>query len=263
MITEGTARTSRQLLREDAGIDSSSAATLRVKRGNCTAQSCSRLAARSDVRIPFGRIVAFSALAFSLFSGASLANTEIVKGIVIKVRDGDTVQLLTYAGRRIEVRLNAIDAPEKASESMPGQPHAERARAHLSQLAAKRRATLSQTTMDRYGRHVGLLSVESAQGRVDAGLWQIQSGMAWVHTRYLGELPVKLRQSYLDAEGQARSERRGLWRDRKSIPPWEWRQRHRQSSPKIWEGTFVALARDGRANPIRDQKMGLCSDSPS
>ena len=253
----------RQRFRGGAGGHSSSPTAQRAPGETHNAQSCARLAEQSGVRIPLVRIVALLVLALSLCPDTSLARTEIIKGIVIKVRDGDTVQLLTYEGRRIEVRLNAIDAPEKASESAPGQPYAESARLHLSQLAAKRRATLARTTMDRYGRHVGLLSVQTAAGPVDAGLWQIQFGMAWVHTRYLGELPVKLRQSYLDAEGQARSERHGLWRDRKSIPPWEWRQRYRQSSHKTWDGTFVVLARDGRANPIRDREVGPGSDSPS
>lgn len=152
-----------------------------------------------------------------------------IKGIVIKVRDGDTVQMLTDAGERIEVRLNAVDAPEKAHGGTRGQPHAERSRLNLAQLAARRRATLLRTTMDRYGRHVGLLALDTAQGEVDAGWWQVRSGYAWTYERYFDEIPTTMRLRYREAQSQARTERRGLWADARPIPPWDWRRR--QSAP--------------------------------
>lgn len=154
------------------------------------------------------------------------ALAETLRGTVTRVRDGDTLVLRTDAGKRIEVRLNAIDAPEKGGGGVPGQAYAERARAHLESLALRRRASLAAGTTDRYGRRVGVLTVQTPQGEIDAGLWQIRSGMAWVYMRYLDELAPELRSLYRDAESLARKERRGLWRDRSPLPPWEWRVRH-------------------------------------
>lgn len=154
---------------------------------------------------------------------------QAIPGLVVKVRDGDTVQMLTDDGRRIEVRLNAIDAPEKAHGRMRGQPNAERSRINLAQFAARKRATLLHTTMDRYGRHVGLLAVETAQGAIDAGWWQVQSGYAWVYERYIEEIPPRLRLRYREAQVQAREERLGLWADARPVAPWDWRRR--QASP--------------------------------
>lgn len=148
-----------------------------------------------------------------------------ISGVVTKVRDGDTLQLLTDAGARIEVRLNAIDAPEKAHGSVRGQPYAERSRLNLAQLAVRRRATLRHTTMDRYGRHVGVLTLDTDRGEIDAGWWQVQSGYAWAYERYLNELPARLRVRYREAQAQARGERRGLWADPRAVAPWEWRKR--------------------------------------
>jgi endonuclease YncB( thermonuclease family) len=153
------------------------------------------------------------------------AQTTLISGIVVKVRDGDTVQMLTDSGQRIEVRLNAIDAPEKAGGTSRGQPHAERARIHLAQLVLRRRATLHRTTMDRYGRHVGMLAIDTSEGKVDAGWWQLRSGFAWVYLRYLEEIPLRLRSTYRDAEAHARAQRLGLWSDARPVPPWEWRRR--------------------------------------
>ena len=170
-------------------------------------------------------------LAALLFASATSYGGEIQHGTVVKIRDGDTLQLETETGRRIEVRLNAIDAPERSSENMRSQPFAQSARIHLAQLTARRRATLQHHTMDRYGRYVGVLHVQTPDGLVDAGLWQVEAGMAWVHTRYLPELPVRLRQRYRDAEHLARTERRGLWHDPNPIAPWDWRQRHQRPAP--------------------------------
>jgi len=176
------------------------------------------------------RLLLVAAFGLLIVSAASWGAATL-HGVVVRVRDGDTLQLQTDAGRRIEVRLNAIDAPERASEGAPSQPFAQSARMHLARLAARRRATFQHHTMDRYGRHVGVLSVETPDGIVDAGLWQVQAGMAWVYMRYLAELPPKLRQRYRDAEHLARTERRGLWHDAHPIPPWEWRQRSQRLKP--------------------------------
>lgn len=165
---------------------------------------------------------------------AARSQPTAISGTILKVRDGDTLQMLTDAGRRIEIRLNAIDAPEKAHGGNRGQPHAERARLNLAEVAVRRRATLLHTTMDRYGRHVGMLTLDTAQGEVDAGWWQLRSGHAWVFERYLGEIPARMRARYREAESQARTERRGLWADTRPVPPWEWRQRQpgRTGSPR-------------------------------
>lgn len=150
-----------------------------------------------------------------------------IEGVVLRIRDGDTLQLLTHHGQRIEVRLNAIDAPEKAHGNVRGQPHAERARLALTQLAARRNVTLLRTTMDRYGRHVGRVLVHTADGDVDAGWWQLRSGYAWVYERYIDEVPVSTRIEYRQAQSDARAQRRGLWADARPVAPWEWRQRKR------------------------------------
>lgn len=154
-------------------------------------------------------------------------NAVRIEGVVLKVRDGDTLQVLTDAGQRIEVRLNAIDAPEKAHGSVRGQPHAERARLGLAQLAARRNVTLLRTTMDRYGRHVGRVLVHTASGDVDAGWWQLRAGHAWVYERYIEEIPAPARIEYRQAQSEARAQRRGLWADSRPVAPWDWRQRNR------------------------------------
>lgn len=144
-------------------------------------------------------------------------------GTVTRVRDGDSVQITTEQGTRLEARLNGIDAPERAQKDRRGQPYAEQSRDTLNRLALNRRVTFESTKSDQYGRRVGVLTVETGNGSVDAGLMQVQLGMAWTFPRALPELPDTLRESYQYAEAIARAKRRGLWADDRPQPPWVWR----------------------------------------
>lgn len=166
---------------------------------------------------------AHALLAYSLIASA---RTDVYTGTVTKVRDGDTIELRTDQGTRIEVRLNAIYAPEKGDDVTKSQPFAARASANLSSLALWQRATLGSSTTDRYGRRVGILIVHTRGGDIDVGLAQLQSGLAWVYPRFVDELPAALRARYRAAEAAAREDRLGLWRDRNPTPPWVWRAKH-------------------------------------
>ena len=53
----------------------------------------------------------------------------------------------------------------------------------------------------------------------DAGLDQIQSGLAWHYKSYEREQSTEDRVAYARAEETARAERRGLWRDPRPVPP--------------------------------------------
>ena len=61
-------------------------------------------------------------------------------------------------------------------------------------------------------------------GGADVGLAQIQQGLAWHYKEYQREQSAADRQSYAEAETQARKAQAGLWRDPDPMPPWEWRK---------------------------------------
>ena len=139
-------------------------------------------------------------------------------GRVVGVSDGDTVTVLTAENRQFKIRLSGIDAPEKK------QPFGAHAKETLSRQLFGQAVTVEWTKTDRYGRIVGKIEVDG----FDANLEQIREGSAWVYTQYLRELPVEDRKLYLEAERQAKSERRGLWRDSDPEPPWQWRHELRE-----------------------------------
>jgi endonuclease YncB( thermonuclease family) len=150
--------------------------------------------------------------------GASATWGADEQGMVSRVRDGDTVVVVTDRGKKLEVRLDGIDAPEKARKGRAAQRFADRSTDSLKRLAMNRRVTLEGTRTDRYGRRVAVLWVQQGGSALDAGLMQVQLGMARIVPRYLPELPAELRASYRYAEAIAKSRGRGIWAVRPARP---------------------------------------------
>jgi endonuclease YncB( thermonuclease family) len=91
---------------------------------------------------------------------------------------------------------------------------------HLSDLAYDKTVSVVFHKRDRYKRILGKVLVNGT----DAGLNQIQSGLAWHYNKYEREQSTEDRVAYARAEETARAERRGLWRDPRPVPPWEFRR---------------------------------------
>ncbi len=138
------------------------------------------------------------------FTVAAFAN---ITGKVIGVSDGDTITIL-YERQQIKVRLLEIDAPEKA------QPFGNKSKQSLSSLCFGKDAKLISNQKDRYGR---VLARVRCNG-IDANTEQIRRGLAWVYDRYVTDYEL------YKIQYEAKTNRRGLWRDASPIPPWTWRQ---------------------------------------
>lgn len=145
--------------------------------------------------------------------------------LVQQVIDGDTLRLAD--GRR--VRLIGINAPELGHRGRPAEPLAEAARERLQQLVKGNadRVTLlpGSQVRDRYGRT--LAHAYDARGRN----WEAQllaEGLGYL----VAVAPnVSLVDCQLQAEHEARSDGRGLWRR----PAWK--------SPEQLRGGGFALVR--------------------
>ena len=104
--------------------------------------------------------------------GAAQGAGWIVEGRVVGVSDGDTITVLDSEKKQHKVRLNGIDAPEKA------QAFGERSRQSLAQMAYGKDARLECDKTDRFGREVCKLWVQPLDcprcGKtLDVGLAQI------------------------------------------------------------------------------------------
>lgn len=131
-------------------------------------------------------------------------------GRVERVFDGDSF-VMKSDGRRVEVRVFGIDAPEK------GQPFSKKARARSKELLEGEEVVVEVTTAkDKYGRVIG--NVFLPDGRSYAHVI-VGEGLAWQFRRYSKDPEVAA------LEREAREARRGLWYDKNPEPPWEYRRR--------------------------------------
>jgi micrococcal nuclease len=152
-------------------------------------------------------LVAVAALSFlGAGSGARArdAGSFRLTGTVVRVVDGDTLDVRLSGGRRERVRVIGIDAPETQPRECFSAQATSRARA----FSQGRRVTLvgdgSQDTRDRYSRL--LAYVDRAGG--DLGERLLVGGFARV---YVFDKPFRRLPRYRAAEASARAAHRGLW----------------------------------------------------
>lgn len=143
---------------------------------------------------------------------------DLISGRVVSVADGDTITVLDANNVQHKIRLAGIDAPEKS------QAFGQRSRESLAELVANRPVMVETNKQDRYGRYVGKVLVDGQ----DVNVEQIRRGLAWLYRQYEQELSDDDRQSYDRAESEARDSRRGLWVDKRSVAPWDFRAAERQ-----------------------------------
>ncbi|WP_096168681.1 thermonuclease family protein [Enterobacter hormaechei] len=148
-----------------------------------------------------------------LFVVAFSASADI-SGRIVRVLDGDTVEILDPGNRLTRVRLAGIDAPEKS------QPFGQRSRQELSSMVVQRHVTVTGSDTDRYGRLLGTVWL----GATDVNAEQIRKGLAWAY-RYHGK-PV--RSDYATLEDEARRQATGLWSVPGQTEPWRWRSKHHE-----------------------------------
>lgn len=140
------------------------------------------------------------------------ANAQAVRGKVVAVYDGDTVELRT-TNTAFKVRLASIDAPEVS------QRFGLRSRDTLAALCLNDSVTVRIYTIDRYSRAV--CDLYTLTGDTLTRI-MVLSGYAWHYKQYSRDAGLTT------AENSARIARRGLWSDQRPTPPWIYRHRQRR-----------------------------------
>ena len=151
-----------------------------------------------------------------LFFAANL-NASTLQGKVVRVADGDTITVLDVNNTQHKIRLQGIDAPEKA------QAFGQKSKQSLHLLVHSKQVTIEFQKKDKYGRTVGKVVLNG----LDVCLEQIKLGMAWHYKQYESEQPKEDREIYSHAELSARSQAIGLWKDKNLTPPWEYRKQQK------------------------------------
>ena len=125
------------------------------------------------------------------------------------VQDGDTFKLPDNETR---VRLWGIDAPEK------GQPYADAARDRLKELCEGKAVRLEIKDTDSYGRKTAIVW----KGKTNINLQLVKEGLAWHYAYYAPDA-----KDLAAAEKNARKARKGLWKDKNPVNPYDFRKQSR------------------------------------
>ena len=158
------------------------------------------------------RFTKLFSLALLLFSFGLNAGT--IQGKVVSVADGDTITVLDATNTQHKIRLQGIDAPEKA------QPFGQKSKQSLSQMVQSKQVTVEYQKKDKYGRTLGKV----LHNGTDVCLEQIKLGMAWHYKQYASDQPKEDRALYDQTEQDAKAKKAGLWIDKAPTPPWEFRR---------------------------------------
>ncbi|MDC1311472.1 thermonuclease family protein [Burkholderiales bacterium] len=144
----------------------------------------------------------------------SSSHSEVFRGDVARVTDGDTIIVVLADDIRLKVRLMGIDTPEL------DQPYGAAARDYLNQLILGQTVTCRCMKKDRYKRWVCQVIFED----MDVNWMLVRDGFAWWYRQYKREQSAEDRVRYADAERKAKDQQIGLWSDDSSVPPWDWRR---------------------------------------
>ena len=158
--------------------------------------------------MPKTTLIAVPLLIFQL----ATAHGDEIKGKVVSIADGDTVTVLDTEKVQHKIRLQGIDAPEKA------QAFGAKSKERLSEKIGEKEVVVKWKDKDRYGRVLG----EIYLGDRHINLEMVQDGMAWHYKQYSNSNELA------EAEESARKSEKGLWADKESVPPWEYRKRERE-----------------------------------
>lgn len=164
-----------------------------------------------------GRSAAEFVIALLLLWISCTINAATLQGKVVGVADGDTITVLDAHNKQHKIRLQGIDAPEKA------QAFGQKSKQSLNQLVHSKQVTIDFQKKDKYGRTVGKVLLNGS----DICLEQIKLGMAWHYKQYASEQPKEDREIYAQAEVDARNQAIGLWKDKTVTPPWEYRKQRK------------------------------------
>ena len=137
-----------------------------------------------------------------------------LNGKIVKVIDGDTVDILTPEKQKIRVRLLDIDAPESR------QAYGNASKKYLASLIAGKSVFVKENKKDIYQRTLGTIFLN----KINVNAKMVESGYAWAY-RVKG---VAKNKNMVNLEAKAKQKQKGLWKDKYPIAPWDFRNRNKK-----------------------------------
>lgn len=133
------------------------------------------------------------------------SSAKTFEGNVVDVESGDEVTV-EFEGQRKVIRLRDVYSPVR------GQPYFKEARKFTKDLTAKQIVTVRYHGKQKKEFILADIFLENGS---EIKYELVKNGFAW---RWKHALNYKL----LTLQNDARSQKKGLWKIKKPIPPWEW-----------------------------------------
>ena len=127
---------------------------------------------------------------------------------VISVSDGDTITIMMN-GEKQKIRLYGIDTPEI------NQSFGTEAKQFLSDQILNKEVEIEVKDTDRYKRLVAVVYLNNKS----MNELLLKEGWAWWYEAY-----AKKECKYKELQEEAQRRKRGMWRNKGNIPPWEFRR---------------------------------------
>ncbi len=160
-----------------------------------------------DYRLAVGRVFLLGTL-LALLPAPVTSQADSVLVRVVRVIDGDTIQVCCVFGDRVKVRYIGVDTPETHHPMRGVEPYGMEASEANRKLVDGKKVTLDFDVQqfDKYGRILAYIYLEDG---TFVNAWLVEHGYAMVMT-----VPpnVKHQNLFLKLQREAREARRGLWR---------------------------------------------------
>lgn len=155
-------------------------------------------------------LLIFSSFLFLSCGSSTKKNIQSdIIGKVIKIKDGDTIDIL-FNGKPLTIRFAHVDCPEKK------QPFGNVAKQFTADKCFGQTVTvLNDNKFDRNKRLIGVVINEQGEN-VNKAL--VKAGLAWHYLKYSTD------DTYSNLEVIARQQKVGIWSDPYPIEPWNWRK---------------------------------------
>ncbi len=154
----------------------------------------------------FIKYVAIASFILSLSPLAFAASTTDESATVMRVVDGDTIQVKLSTGKLEKVRIIGIDTPETVDPRKAVQCYGKEASAKMKALLNRKKVTLEKNPAedrDKYGRLLRYVSFKEK----DIGAQMIEDGFAFSYKSY----PHPRLDQYNELEKVASESKIGLW----------------------------------------------------
>lgn len=184
----------------------------------------------------YGQIIMLRLISLLLFAFHGFVFADEYQAVVIRVSDGDTIEVKYMNGQKDIIRLANIDAPETSCHQSnenkfqscveKAQPYGKESKMYLTDLILNHNVIVDvNPDKDQTDYHYRTIATIYDDG-LNINLEMVKHGYAWFNSKFgKKQLTIPEYDEYKNAQLSAINEQRGLWADANQLAPWIFRHK--------------------------------------